>query len=176
MILDYSALDSRNGIIQLIKNNPGIHLRKIKNMLGRSMGTVQYHVSKLEKDGLIFSKRSGFYKNYYHVDESENNDIMSILNLESPRRILSYLAKNEPCSHSDLSKGVGLSTSTVSWHMKKLVDAEIVQLSYDGKFSIYTIKNKSELILILRKFQSSTWNDMVENMTDMFTAFQQDEN
>ena len=169
------TLDPRNNILEFIRKNPSTHLRKIKNTLGYSMGTIQYHVAKLENDGVIFSKRTGFYKNYFHVGESDQTDVMSILNLESPRRILLYVAKNEPCSHMDIAKGIGLSSSTVSWHMKKLVDKGIIQLRYDGKFSIYLIKNKSELLPLLSKFKSSTWNDMVDNMTEMFAAFQQEE-
>ena len=169
------TFDPHNQILEFIIDNPGAHLRKIKKTLDYSMGTIQYHVTKLENKGTIISQRNGFYKNYFHVSETDQNEIMSVLNLESPRKILLYIVKNEPCSHMDISKGVGLASSTVSWHMKKLVDKEIVQLHYDGKFSIYLIKNKSELLSLLDKFKSSTWNGMADNMTDMFTVFQQEE-
>jgi DNA-binding Lrp family transcriptional regulator len=40
-------------VLQFIQNNPGCHLRKIKEMIQISQGTVQYHTDRLEKIGRI---------------------------------------------------------------------------------------------------------------------------
>lgn len=162
----------REKILQFIINNPSTHLRKIKKNLGYSMGTTQYHVSSLENEGKIFSKRNGFYKNYYHVGTNTDNELMTVLNLESPRKIILYLLENEPCNHREIAKGVGLTSSTVSWHMRKLIEFGVVGLRYNGKFSIYSIRNKKELVPLLRRYKSSTWNDMINNMSDLFSAYQ----
>lgn len=160
-------------ILKFVNDNPSTHLQKIKTSLGCSMGTTQYHLHRLEKEGKIFSKRNGFYKNYYTVGETQDLELMSILNLESPRKIILYLLQNEPCTHKQIADGVGLSSSTVSWHMKSLVTAEIVSLQYDGKFSVYSLKNKEKVLPLLARYRSSTWNDMLSNMTEIFSAFQQ---
>ncbi|NNM02260.1 MAG: winged helix-turn-helix transcriptional regulator, partial [Nitrosopumilus sp.] len=82
-------------ILEFIVNNPSSHLRKIKKNLGFSMGTVQYHLNVLEKEGKIKSVKTKFYKNYYHITETDDN-ILSIFNLESPRSIILYLLQHEP--------------------------------------------------------------------------------
>ena len=146
----------RDMILQFIIDNPSTHLRKIKNCLNYSMGTTQYHVSNLEKEGKIISKRNGFYKNFYHVG-IEPEEIMSILNLDSPRKIILYLWENEPSNHLEIAKGVGLSSATISWHMKKLIQIGMISLRYDGKYSIYSLKNRDELVPLLRQYKSSTW-------------------
>ena len=163
----------KGNILQFIIDNPSTHLRKIKKSLGYSMGTTQYHVTSLEKEGKIISKRGGFYKNYYHIGITTNNELMTILNLESPRKIILYLLENEPCNHREIAQGIGLTSSTVSWHMKKLVEFGAISLHYDGKFSIYSIKNKQELVPLLMHYKSSTWNDMMNNVTELFSAFQE---
>jgi len=163
----------KDKILEFIRDNPSTHLRKIKNSLGYSIGTTQYHIARLENQGKIYSKKEGFYKNFFHVsDLNDDNEIMSLLNLESSRKIMIYLINNEPCSHSEIARGIGLTSSTVSWHMKKLIESEIVQLSYNGKFSIYSIKNRNKLIHILNRYKDSTWNDMINNMVEIFSSFQ----
>ena len=49
--------ETRNSIFQLIKDNEGLHFRKICRMLDKKMGVVQYHVSVLEKGNFIRSVR-----------------------------------------------------------------------------------------------------------------------
>lgn len=161
----------RDTILQFIMDNPSTHLRKIQKSLGYSMGTTQYHVYRLEKEGKIISKTNGFYKNYFHVGIFLKNDIMTVLNQESPRKIILFLLQNEPCNHGEIAQGIGLTSSTVSWHMKKLIELGVIDLRYNGKFSIYSIKNKDEVIPLLRHYKSSTWNELINNMTDLFSSF-----
>lgn len=160
----------KDRIFQFIVNNPGIHLRKIKNSIGYSMGTIQYHVKNLEMDGKIKSKKDGFYRNYYTVGSETDEKVMSLLNLESPRRIILYLIENESSSHMEIAKNLGLSSSTISWHMKKLLDLGIVVTKYKGKFSIYRLQNKKALLLLFYQYKSSTWNHLINNMTELFEA------
>ena len=169
---EQSLQNPRVQILKFIQNNPGTHLRKIKKNLNYSMGTIQYHINNLEREQKIISKRKGFYKNFYHMEVNlDQDEIMSILNLESPRRIILYLLAKEPCNHREIAQGIGLSSPTVSFHMKRLAELDIISIKYNGKFSIYSIKNKEMLVPLLGKYSSSTWNIMMSNMTDLFSSF-----
>ena len=103
----------KQDILEFIINNPSSHLRKIKKSLDYSMGTIQYYLDMLEKEGKIKSVKTRFYKNYFYINESDEA-VFSVLNLESPRNIIIYLIQNEPSTHQDIAKGIGLSSSTVS--------------------------------------------------------------
>jgi predicted transcriptional regulator len=59
--------DLRDRILRFIRDNPGSHLRKIKDELDLAMGTVQYHLDRLEKAGRITSQRQGLHKCYFVV-------------------------------------------------------------------------------------------------------------
>lgn len=159
-------------ILEFIINNPSSHLRKIKNNLGFSMGTIQYHLNALEKEGKIKSVKTKFYKNYYHINESDDK-VLSVFNLESPRSIILYLLQQEPSTHQDIAKGVELSSSTVSWHMKRLLDLKIVDSEYSGKYTLYHLANRENVLENLRKCKLTTWNSMINNMVDVFSAFEQ---
>ena len=160
-------------ILEFIIANPSSHLRKIKNNLGFSMGTIQYHLTMLENEGKIKSTKTKFYKNYYHINES-NDKILSILNLNSPRNIVIYLIQHEPSTHQDIAKGVGLSSSTISWHMKRLIELQIVRTEFSGKYTVYNLRDKKNVLSNLNKCKSTVWNSMVNNMTDVFSAFDEE--
>ena len=61
------SLEISEKILQFIQNNPGCHLRKIKQTIRISQGTVQYHTDRLEKMGRITSTRNGLYIHYFRV-------------------------------------------------------------------------------------------------------------
>jgi len=164
-------LESPKGkILEFIISNPSSHLRKIKNNLGYSIGTVQYYLTMLEKEGKIKSIKTRFYKNYYSVDESDEK-ILSILNLDSPRNIVMYLIQHEPATHQDIAQGIGLSSSTISWHMKRLIEFQVVKKKYSGKYTVYRLTDKNNVLNSINKYKSTVWNTMVNNMTDVFSAF-----
>lgn len=159
-------------ILEFIIDNPSSHLRKIKNSLGFSMGTIQYHLNILEKEGKIKSVKTKFYKNYYHITETDEK-VLSVFNLESPRSIILYLLQNQPSTHQEIAKGIELSSSTVSWHMKRLLELDVVESEYSGKYTLYHLTDKENVLENLRKCKSTTWNSMVNNMVDVFSAFEQ---
>ena len=168
---DSHVLGVKAEILQFIIDNPSAHLRKIKSSLGYSIGTVQHHIKNLEKEGKIKSTK-GFYRNYYFVDDYKHKALMNLLNLETPRKIIIHLLQHESANQSQLADITGFTSSTISFHMKKLVSLGVVNLRYDGKFSVYSIKNKENLIPILSRYSFSTWGSMVSSMTDLFASFQ----
>jgi len=158
-------------ILEFIIANPSSHLRKIKNNLTYSMGTIQYYLAILEKEGKIKSVKTKFYRNYYHIDETDE-EILSVFNLKSPRNIIIYLIQNEPATHQNIAKGLRLSSSTISWHMKRLIELHVVQTEYSGKYTIYKITDRESVLRNLNKCKSTVWSSMVNNMVDIFSAFE----
>ena len=74
--------ENSNRILLHIKENPGCYLRQIKNDLHLSMGSIQYHLNKLENGGKITSQRSGLHKHYFPIGVFNDNEkeIMQIFN------------------------------------------------------------------------------------------------
>jgi len=87
---------NRGRVYDYIKNNPGIHLRKLSRDLNIANGDTQYHLDVLHKLGMIKSKRRGSYKVYYTVSilGKRNEDILAILQQETPCEIILYLIGN----------------------------------------------------------------------------------
>lgn len=140
-------------ILEFVIDNPSSHLRKIKTNLGYSMSTVQYNLTVLEQEKKIKSIKTKFYKNYYGINESDEN-ILSILNLDSPRSIVMYLIQNGSATHKDIANGIGLSSSTVSWHMKRLIELQVVQTEYSGKYTVYSLTDRNKVLNNINKYKS----------------------
>ena len=103
-------------IWQFIQANPGCHLRKIKDMIHISQGTVQYHTDRLEKNGKI-TTRSGLYKHYFPIGVFQNNEkeILQILSQETIRQILMLIVEQQAPTQTDIANSIGLSASSVNW-------------------------------------------------------------
>ena len=74
-------------VLDHIQNNPGCHLRQIKRDLVLGMGTIQYHLNLLEKQGKITSERHNLHKYYFPIGIFSQNekDILKIMNQETAR-------------------------------------------------------------------------------------------
>ncbi len=149
-----TLLNPKEKILEFIESNPSSHLRKIKNNLGYSVGTVQYYLRILEKEKKIKSSKTKFYRNYYVIDESDE-ELLSILNLESPRKMILYLLEKKSCTHTELAQAVCLSPSTISWHMKKLLKFDIIKSEFSEKFTVYSLKHKNKIENCLKKYKST---------------------
>jgi predicted transcriptional regulator len=116
-------------ILQFVHNNPGCHLRKIREMIQISQGTVQYHTDRLEKIGRITSIRSGLYKHYFPIGVFQNNEkeILQILGQETTRQILMFIVEQKSPTQTDIVKSVGISAASVNWHMKRLIEFTLVE-------------------------------------------------
>jgi len=106
--------------------------------MGYSMGTVQHHLKTLENEGKIKSKKTKFYKHFYHFGVSGNKS--PCLNSYTRQKIVNFLNQNKHASHKQLVKYLNVSSSTVTWHIKKLLDAKIIDSQYEGKYRIYSLK------------------------------------
>lgn len=131
-------LDTRRKIYELIVKSPGIHFREIERRLGMAVGSLQYHLHFLEKKNLIKVEQDGEYLRYFPVESplSQNDKkILSFLRRKTSRRILIFLLNKPGANNKDISRGIGLSPSTISWHLNKLVEAEIVERKREGRES-----------------------------------------
>ena len=77
-----SFLTNYDRVFEFIYNNPGSHFRKIKKELNLSVGTIQYQLNKLEKDGKIISIHHRFYKFYFPngIFQDHEKQILQVLN------------------------------------------------------------------------------------------------
>ena len=160
-------------ILEHIKDNPGCHLRQIKRELNLAMGTMQYHLNLLEKQGKISSEKQNLHKYYFPIGlfEKKEKSILQILNQETAREILlSILEKKNP-TQTDIASMMKLSSPSINWHLKRLLELGLVIENRDGKFKRYSFGIDTKYIVSLMKsYHPNIWNKWSNRLAEMFLS------
>lgn len=168
-------------ILQFVHNNPGCHLRKIREMIQISQGTVQYHTDRLEKIGRITSIRSGLYKHYFPIGVFQNNEkeILRILGQETTRQILMFIVEQKSPTQTDIVKSVGISAASVNWHMKRLIEFKLVEEIKEGKYKRYQLQDRKVsskyIIALIRNYYPTIWEKWSDRLIEIFLSMSRSE-
>ena len=169
--------ETADRILQFIQNNPGCHLRGIKDVIQISQGTVQYHTDRLEKMGRITSTTSGLYKHYFPVGVFQNNEkeILQILRQETTRQILMYIVEQQSPTQTDIVNSVGISASSVNWHMKRLLEFKLVDEIKEGKYKRYQLHDRKVsskyITALMRNYYPAIWEKWSDRLIEIFLSF-----
>ena len=178
MMMNVDDQNNADKILQFIEQNPGCHLRQIKRELSISMGTLQYHLNLLEKNGKITSDKHSLHRHYFRVGvflENEKN-LLKILNKETERDILLYIIEHTNPTQMDIANAIQISAPSVNWHIANLVHLEIISEERDGKFKRYTFSgNTDHVISLMKRYHSSIWDKWSNRLAEMFLSFSKGE-
>jgi predicted transcriptional regulator len=138
---------------------PGLHLREIQRELNIPLGTLNYHLRRLEKSNTISSKKEGKYKRYYPSGEitAVDREILSILRQTIPRRIVLYLLVNPDVTKKNISDQLGVRESTVMFHLRKLMRCDLVKQERRGRENIYSVISEVGVSRILISHKPKFW-------------------
>lgn len=166
-------LESRREIFQHVSENPGVHFRALLEALDYAQGTVQYHLHWLEDEGLVESSTDGQFTRYYPADSFDEVDqaVMNALRRECARRIVAHLATAGPLSTSELSDRIEKSPSTVSWHLSKLAEADIVTSERQGRSVEYELTDPDRVTYLYTIHRKSFTDRVVDRMFDLWDAY-----
>jgi len=173
--LDLDETEGTAGkLLSYIQDNPGSHLRRIKRAKGLSMGTIQYQLDRLEKTGKITSTRRGLYKYYFPVGLFRENekDVLEVLTHETARGILMFIIEQKNPSQIDIVKQMKISTTSVSWHVKRLIDLNIIDEIREGKHKKYQLHeiDPQLIIRLLRNYYPRIWDKWSVRIVEMFLS------
>ncbi len=173
---DRTLHNNTDRIIKFIHERPACHLRQIKKELAISMGTVQHHLNRLEKDGKITSVRKGLYKYYFPIGmfQAKERNLLQILSQETARDILLFIVEKNNPSQSDIVTSIGISNAAVNWHISRLLELELIDENKDGKFKRYKLNIDSKyLILLMKNYYPNMWNIWSSRIAETFLALSQ---
>jgi len=165
---DVLNLETRRKIYDIISKNPGLHLSKIANLLSMRISHVEYHVNYLEKHEIITIEKSTGYKRFYIKGTIGVQDkrYLSILRQKTILHIVLFLLKSDTVQHKDILENVAVSPSTLSYHLKKLVKYNIIDVQRYGENKGYELKNREEIIAWLIQYKPF---DLYEGFVDVWT-------
>jgi len=161
-------LKARRIIYNCIVRNPGMHERELARKLNLPLSTLDYHLYYLKKREIVATKSDGHYTLYYASGKmgAKDKKTLAILRQKALRKIIIHLLINGSCTHKTLCEHIGLAPSTTSFHLKKLVENEIILRVEEGResnFSVLEIEYISDLIITYKK---SFLDDAVNRFAD----------
>jgi len=122
-----------------IEANPGVHYTEIMKSLDLSNGTLSYHLSVLEKQKLIISKREGLYKLFYPRPRKKEDETaikprffstgISLENFKPSiiqEKIIKTIEEFQGISQIEIAEMLGLTKQSINYHIKKLRRAGII--------------------------------------------------
>ncbi len=153
-ISDDRILDdpTRARIVSLVRDVPGVSTKDLAERLGLAWGTVTHHVTKLEKRRFIVSKKYGKYRRYFvngAAPPSDDDavfgiapdahgapgwrDAVAVMRVQKTADVAAFIKSNPGFTQKDVGEALGVSSSTVLWHVKRLEAVGLVTKVRDGK-------------------------------------------
>ena len=161
-------------IIQLVNEMPGIRYRELLRITGVSNGVLSYHLNLLDNLGKVQVHRvNNRVTRYFPHDVSTlESNVIGLLRPTTTRKIILYILGFGPCGFNDIVIHTKKVPSTVSWHLSRLRDANIIKVRKQNDLNYYEIKiNKLTLQNLLNKYNSSFIEKVVDNYTNMINEF-----
>ena len=122
-----------------------------------------------------YHKSNNKHKRYFladaGVDSVENKRIMPLLRQETPRTIILFLLNNPNSIHKEICNNVRKAPSTITFHLKKLIDASIIEEITRGKEKAYVVRNPDKIADLLSTYKASFLDKAVDKFVDAWAPF-----
>lgn len=169
---DVLGQGSRRRIADAVAAKPGVHMRELQRGLGMSAGTLEYHLHVLVREGVLAQRRQGRYTRYYVAAQvgRREKDVLALLRQEVPRRICAQLLMKPDQSHGELLAHFALAPSTLSFHLKKLVQGELVDARREGRETRFRVREPGLVGKVLVDYQASFVDELVDRFADVWLS------
>jgi predicted transcriptional regulator len=127
--------ENRNKIIESILEDPGIHYNELLRKTELSPGNLAWHLDILETYKIIGKKRVGKYLVYfpYYQKNPISNINLKLQKSELTLKILEMIESDPGTYNNEISKKLDVDHKTVSYHVDKLKDLDLVYSKKDGR-------------------------------------------
>lgn len=127
-------------LLSFVQRYPGVHLREIRRRLSIPIGTLDYHMYKLGRRGLIAVRFQGGYKCAYPdtpigfgppIPEDEKL-LLAFLRHGVPRAILLQLYLDGPSPPATVASQISTSAANLAYYLRRLEQAKVISREGEG--------------------------------------------
>ena len=164
----------REKIFQFVDESPGIRYRELLRTTGLTNGVLSYHLNLLDNSGKVRINRvndrvTRYFSHDVPIDEF---NLIGLFRQPTTRKIIMYILESGNCGFNDIVIHTKKVPSTISWHLSKLSDANIIKVQKQNEFKYYEIGiNKLKLEDLLSKYKSGFTEKIVDDYVDMINEF-----
>lgn len=150
-------------IATAIERHPGVHFRGLVRRLDLAPGQVQYHLRRLQENDAVVAEELYGMTHYFAPGYSLwKRRACVLLRRETAGDIVGYLLTNGPSSPSTVATDIDIARSTLSWHVDRLVEQDLVRKRRnDGSGISLVLERPLETARILHDVDPSLWERLV---------------
>lgn len=126
---------SRKKTMDVIEADPGIHFQEILRRTGLSNGNLVHHLRKLHQAGMVSEAKTGGYTCYFAARHADRRTMKAapVLRSDAARSMLDAINDHPGVNAKDLAARLGLGSSTVHYHLKRLEAVGLTQAKKEGR-------------------------------------------
>lgn len=164
-------LETRRQIYELVAIEPGLHLREIARTLKMNVGLAEYHLRYLVEHDVITQIKEEGYNRYYTEGKIGVLDkrLLALLRQEVPLKIVLFLLEDPQSRHKDILENVDIASSTLSYHLKKLVKKGVLQTTSHGEEKGFVVLNEKEIVRLLIRYRPGP-KDLIDGFIEMWNS------
>ena len=129
--------EARDAMFEVVEASPGTYLSEIADRADIPLSTARHHIRVLEREDLVSGAKVRGKRRFYPA-YTEGIELAAAMNDESTAAVIDALARLGAASVSDLADELGRDPSTVSHHVQRLEEDDVVVRERDGR----TVMNK----------------------------------
>lgn len=123
--------DVRAEVYHVIRHTPGVYVQELADRTGFARSTVRYHLRVLTREHLVTREKVHGRVRYFPIGTDETK-LSAALSNEATSTILFAVGELEPVTVSDVAEEIDRAPSTVSYHLSRLADDNLVDRTRDG--------------------------------------------
>ncbi len=128
----------RSDIFDAIQADPGIHFQELVRRIGKGRGTMEHHVRKMVAADILVEKANKGFNCFFPKGEVDRHVMAAapLLKGEGGRNVLGAICSSPGIVAVHVAEHLGMSTSTVNYHIKRLSEAGLVAAERKGRFVV----------------------------------------
>ena len=165
-------MTTRERVLTHVERHPGVHVNALERQLDLAAGQVQYHLRRLrERDAVVADERYGRTHYFAPGYSDRERRTLALARRETARELMLLLLEREEATAGELTDGLGVARSTLSYHTDRLVTAELVEKRRDDGGRVrFSLTDPEETLRLLETIQPS----LPDRLLDRFTRLVDD--
>lgn len=165
---------TRRRVFDKVVHHPGLHQRAIAAALEIHRNLAEHHLRHLERAGLVQRRREGGRVRYFPtvvpetdtLVDARHRDALGLLRQARPLQLVAVLLAEGALPMGDLAHRVGLSPGTLTYHVKRLEEADVVMRRQEARQRIVDLVDRDATIAFLLQYEPPA--DLVAGFEDLW--------
>lgn len=138
---DVLSNGTRLAIYEAVQADPGLCTREIAERVDVAWGTTVYHLKVLEDHHYVTTLKHGRHRRYFENGGTHHGDKEALATLQNEKtaEVLATVRDEPGLPQKEIAERVDLTPQALAWHMKRLVELDLVEKQRDGRRMLHFV-------------------------------------